>query len=360
MFSWQTTGLSFHDIDVGAHMLKLIKYFYKPLSALFILIFVLCGEANAARPFIIDTDVGVDDVIAILYLLQRPDINIKAITIASTGNAHCVPALRNTLGLLKLMKRTDIPVDCGPLKPLGGQHHFPPSVLEESDTLAGAAKLLPQINQDSQQKGVELLIDTIQKSRQPVTILAIGPLTNIAAALQQAPDIKNRIQAIYIMGGAVNVPGNLNDAGVKMNNKTAEWNIYLDPIAASIVLNQSIPIILVPLDVTNTVRVDMTFYDNLKKNHRTPAANFVYTLFKNNMKMITDKQWYFWDPLSAVIASDESIATFKFQPLTVSLSPETQSGRTVIDKTAGQNIRIADSIDQKRFKDLLINQLNKP
>lgn len=340
-------------------MVKLINYILKRLSALFLLLIMFCGEAGAARPFIIDTDVGVDDVIAILYLLQRPDINIKAITIASTGNAHCVPALRNMLGILKMMNRSNIPVDCGPLKPFSGQHAFPPNVLEESDTLAGAAKLLPQINQDSQMKGVDLLVDTIQKSRQPVTILAIGPLTNIAAALQQAPEIKNHIQAIYIMGGAVNVPGNLSEAGVKMSNKTAEWNFYIDPIAASIVMNQSIPIMLIPLDVTNTASIDMTFYNRLKKNHSTPAANFVYTLLTNNMKMLTDKRWYFWDPLSAVIASDESVAAFKFQPISVSLMPESHSGRTAINKETGQNIRVAESIDQQRFRDLLINTLNK-
>src|SRR5262245_39994485 len=234
-----------------------LKHVTKLVFTTFFLFMALCGAANAARPFIIDTDVGVDDIIAIIYLLQQPNIHVKAITIASTGNAHCLPALRNTLGLLKLMNRTDIPADCGRLTPLDGQHQFPKSVLEESDTLAGAAKLLPEVNATSKQKGVDLMINTIRKSRQPVTILAIGPLTNIAEALQKAPDIKNRILAIYIMGGAVHVPGNLSDVGVKMSNSTAEWNIYLDPLAADIVFKQSIPITLVPLDVTNKLPIDM-------------------------------------------------------------------------------------------------------
>lgn len=339
-------------------MQKYMNNIYKYVSALFLLLILSCSQANAAKPFIIDTDVGVDDAIAILYLLQKPDVQIKAITIASTGNAHCVPAFQNTLGLLKLVNRTNIPVDCGPAKTFGGKNTFPAAVMAEADTLSGAAKLLPKISQQPQQKGIELLIDTIQNSKQPVTILAIGPLTNIAAALQRAPDIKNHIQAIYIMGGAVNVPGNLSAFGVKTNKK-AEWNIYIDPIAASIVFNQNIPIVLVPLDVTNTVPIEMSFYTQLKKNHRSPAANFVYTLMKNNLKLLTEKQWYFWDPLSAAIASDESIATFKFQPLLVSLSPESQIGRTVIDTISGQNIRIAETVDQPRFENLLLNVLNK-
>jgi pyrimidine-specific ribonucleoside hydrolase len=303
--------------------------------------------------------VGVDDIIAIFYLLQRPDIDVKAITIASTGNAHCLPALRNVLGLLTLMKHNNIPVECGPLNPLNGQHHFPASVLEEADTLAGTAKLLPKVTATSQQKGVELLIETIQKSKEPVTILAIGPLTNIAEALQRAPKIKNNIKAIYILGGAINVPGNLSSVGIRHSNKTAEWNIYIDPIAAAIVLNQSIPIILVPLDATNSVPIDIDFYKKLKKNHRTPAANFVFTLLKKNLQIISAQQWYFWDPLSAVIASDESMVSFMTQPLRVVLAPESQSGRIVIDPVNGTNTRIVTHVNQKKFKETLLIGLNK-
>lgn len=325
---------------------------YIYVSALFILLISSCGCVNAATPFIIDTDVAVDDAIAILYLLQKPDVQVKAITIESTGNARCVPAFQNTLGLLKLVNRSNIPVDCGPAKTFAGHNTFPAAMRDEADMLSGVAKLLPPVSKQPDQKGIELLIDTIQKSKEPITILALGPLTNIAAALQRAPDIKNHIQAIYIMGGAVNVPGNC-------ANKKAEWNIYIDPIAASIVFNQSIPIILVPLDATNTVTLDMDFYNQLKKNHRAPAANFVFALMKNNIKLLTEKQWYFVDPLTAAIASDESIATFKFQPLLVSLSPESQAGRTVIDTNAGQNIRIADTVDESKFKKLLLSVLNK-
>jgi len=339
-------------------MHKLINNIKRRLVAAFLLCLILVGQVFAGRPVIIDTDVGVDDVIAILYLLQRPDINVKAITIASTGNAHCEPAMRNMLGLLKLVNQTNIPVDCGSKRPLSGQNVFPANIMEEADTLAGASKLLPKVNQGPKYKAVDLLIDTIQKSRQPITILAIGPLTNIASALQQSPEIKNRIQTLYIMGGAVNVPGNLNIAGNKINNRTAEWNMYIDPVAASIVFNQSIPITLVPLDITNKLTIDMSFYNQLKKKHNTPAANFVFTLLNQNLEMLTDNQWNFWDPLAAVIASDEEMATFDVMPLTVTLHPESQLGRTVIDARSGQNIRVAASINEKQVRDLLVDVLN--
>ncbi len=342
-------------------MFAMIKSLVRRLVPGLLVAALLSGTVQAVRPrpFIIDTDVGVDDVIAILYMLNRPDVDVKAITIASTGNAHCLPALRNTLALLKLMNREDIPADCGPLKPLAGDHRFPESVLNESDNLAGAAKFLPKVNASTQQRGVDLLIKTIQDSKRPVTILAIGPLTNIAQALKKAPEIKNHIQAVYIMGGAVSVPGNLNDAGVSMDNKTAEWNIYLDPLAASIVFNADIPVILVPLDVTNTVPVNMNFYHALKKNHRTLAANFAFRLFNDNLKMLKANQWYFWDPLSAVIASDESVAGFETKPLRVLLTPEIESGRTALDNRTGQNIRVAVKVDTNKFTGLLLEGLNR-
>ncbi|VVC77057.1 Pyrimidine-specific ribonucleoside hydrolase RihA [Aquicella siphonis] len=340
-------------------MLNRMVSWIKGVFTGFLLLTCMNATAHAARPFIIDTDAGVDDVIAIMYLLQRPDIHIKAITIASTGNAHCLPALRNMMGLLKLMNRTRIPVDCGRLSPLGGKHHFPQSVLDESDTLAGAASLLPKVDAISDLKAVDLMISTIKASRQPVTILAIGPLTNIAEALQKAPEIKNRIQAIYIMGGAVRVPGNLSDSGSVNQNVTAEWNIYLDPQAASMVFNQNIPIILVPLDASNKLPIAMDFYNMLKKRHHSEAAKFVYALLKRNMKFLQSNQWYFWDPLAAVIAADESIASFDMLPLKVALAPEIRSGTTMVDKSTGQNIRVAGEVDSARFKYLLVSTLNK-
>ncbi len=313
----------------------------------------------AQRPFIIDTDVGVDDVVAILYLLQYPQIQIQAITIESDGNAHCQPALNNTLGLLLMMKQPLIPVACGQEKPLSGNHHFPDKILEESDTLAGAAQLLPYSQLNSKFNAVDLMIKTIQNASAPVTILAIGPLTNIAQALQKAPQIKKKIRAIYIMGGAIQTIGNISAIDPKSDNLTAEWNIYIDPLAAQIVLSQKIPVVLVPLDITNQLPIDMNFYNAIKQRHKSPAANFVFVLLKNNINMIHKHYWYFWDPLAAVIASDDSIAHFKTQHIKVILSPEIKSGATVIDPKEKNKVYVVTQVDKKRFEIMLLHYLDK-
>lgn len=332
------------------------------LGFLLIILGIWTAEPSyAIKPFIIDTDVGVDDVIAILYLLQHPNIEVKAITIESDGNAHCNPARKNTLGLLRMIHNNAIPVACGQEKPLRGNHHFPEKVLEESDSLAGAAQLLPLPKQktNDQLAAVDLIIKTIHESSQPINILAIGPLTNIAQALQKSPEIKKNIHSIYIMGGALEVPGNIPIVDPTSKNYSAEWNIYIDPLAAKIVLSQKIPIVLVPLDITDQLPIDMEFYNTIKKYHQSPVADFVFTLLKNNINMIIEHGWYFWDPLAAVIASDESIAHFVTQPIKIILSPEKFAGKTIIDPHNGFKMRIVTKINKNRFKMMLLNNLNK-
>ncbi len=310
------------------------------------------------RKFIIDTDVGVDDAMAMLYLLKRPDITVLAITIASDGNAHCSPAFSNTLGLLSLLKIKNIPVACGPSFPMRGHRHFPKSVLLESDTLAGAAHLLPKNMQSASHDAVNLLVRTLHESTQPVSILAIGPLTNIAEALLKDPSIKNKISMIYLMGGAIDVSGNLKIVDPHLKNSVAEWNIYLDPMAAARVFQSGISITLVPLDLTQQMPVDENFYHQLQKTHDTAEANFVFELLEHNKEMLRNKQWYFWDPLAAVIASDESFTTFSKKLLIIKQEPESLVGATQIDNANGASIRVAEKINRSRFIKQFLKSLN--
>lgn len=311
----------------------------------------------AGRPFIIDTDMGVDDVIALLYLLKRHDIEIKAITIAANGSAHCGPALQNLHGLLKLTDKTHIPSACGPNQSLAGQHRYPNAVLNESHTLAGTATLLPRVKLVSSGDAVTLMVKTLSASSQPVTLLALGPLTNIALAFKKDSRINNKIQTIYIMGGAVHVPGNIPEVDKTINNAVAEWNIYIDPLAADSVFKQGVPLVLVSLDVTNQLPIDLSFYEQMKQYHKTSEADYVLALLNNNMSILKAHEWYFWDPLAAVIATDESIATFDTLPLRTILAPEEQSGATRVHPK-GSRIRVVKQVDAKQFKDKLLHYLN--
>ena len=312
--------------------------------------------ATAPKNFIIDTDVAADDVIAILYLLKQPNVHIEAITIESDGNAHCKPAFNNVKKVLQITHHETIPIACGQPTPLRGSHHFPEEVLKECDTLKGLMPENPEIK-IPKQSAEALMSSTLASAKKPVSILAIAPLTTIAQVLEKYPDLKHKISQIYIMGGAIKVAGNIKDVEPKSINETAEWNIYIDPYAAEKVFHSGVRITLVPLDITNTVLMDNDFYQAIKKNHRSPEANFIFEMLEHNKEMVFSHSWYFWDPMAAVLALHPELANFKTLLLSVKQSPEKLSGATIIDTTNGAKIRVALTIQRQLFKKHLISIL---
>jgi pyrimidine-specific ribonucleoside hydrolase len=187
--------------------------------------------------------------------------------------------------------------------------------------------------------------------------VAVGPLTNIAEALQKTPEISNNIKEIYIMGGAVEVEGNVGNSGVGIENKYAEWNIYVDPVAANVVFNSGIPIILVPLDATQDVPVTRNFYNTLDKNRNTPMSNLVYELLTANLDFVDSGGFQFWDSLTAAVYTDPGIAAFKDVQLVVVEDEGPESGRTKPD-SHGTKIKVTVGVNQKKFEQLFLTVLN--
>jgi inosine-uridine nucleoside N-ribohydrolase len=190
-------------------------------------------------------------------------------------------------------------------------------------------------------------------------IVASGPLTNIAEALTNSPDIVDNIEMIYIMGGAVKVGGNVGFSGVGIENQFAEWNIYVDPHAANLVFNSGAPITLVSLDATKDVPVTTRFYRTLEANRPTLEAGFIYDLLTANLSMIQSGGTQFWDELTAAIATDESLATFETFELQVVEEEGPESGYTKPTE-GGAKIRVAVSANAERFEGTFLNVLNIP
>lgn len=313
-------------------------------------------SADQPRQIVIDTDMAPDDWMAILYLLQRPDVHVEAITVTGTGEAHCEPGIRHALGLIALAGGDDIPVACGRETPLQGDHAFPTGVRDYVDNLFGLT--LPEsTSTPSGQTAVELLASVIGSSPEKITLLTLGPLTNVAEVLQGTPSLVGDIEMLYIMGGAIDVPGNIRGLVPESDNEVAEWNIYVDPHAASIVFDSGVPITLVPLDATNHVPVTSSFFKCAQKNHSTPEAGFVVELLAANSQSIESGGYYFWDPLAAAIMSDESLATFQTREIRVVEGEGPESGYT---KPADgvSSIRVAVSADGSRFEQLFLAVLN--
>jgi len=307
------------------------------------------------RPVVIDTDMAADDWLAILYLLNQPDVSIKAITVTGAGEAHCEPGVQHALGLIALAGRSGIPVACGRETPLQGDHAFPTAWREGVDNLQGLT--LPEGSNPATGTAVELLAAVIQASPEKIILLTLGPLTNVAEALQATPTLKDQLAAIVIMGGAVKVPGNVGASGVGIDNPVVEWNIYADPHAASLVFQSGAPITLVPLDATNQAPITMDFYNQLERSHVTPEAEFVYDVLTGQKDFIESGGYYFWDPLAAAILADESLAAIETMSLKVVEEEGLESGWTQPTKD-GTPMRVAVWADGQRFERIFLDALN--
>jgi inosine-uridine nucleoside N-ribohydrolase len=247
-------------------------------------------------------------------------------------------------------------VACGRETPLAGSHAFPAEWRVRADTLAGLA-LPANSGPAPADSAVRLLSATLQSAPQAVTIVALGPLTNLAEALQAEPALAGRIDRLYAMGGAFQVPGNVALSNAGIDNQIAEWNIYVDPHAASLLLSSGVPLTFVPLDATNQAPITQAFYDRLTRDRAAPPAEFVHRLLTLQLDQIQAGIWWFWDPLAAAIATDESLGTLVSQPVTVIEAEGPQSGATRLDG-AGSPARIATAADRARFEALFLDILN--
>ena len=167
---------------------------------------------ESPRPVILNVDMTREDMFATLFLLRHPNVDVKAITVAGTGEAHCGPGVANALALVRLSGEDDIPIACGRETPLKGDHACPDAWRASADRLYGLK--LPKGGEPSPLSAPQLIADILTDSQDKVSIVALGPLTNIAEALQTRAEITGKIDAIYVMGGAVGVDGNVGGSEV--------------------------------------------------------------------------------------------------------------------------------------------------
>jgi inosine-uridine nucleoside N-ribohydrolase len=265
------------------------------LSAFLFAVLVLLSPARLAaqaarraplpRAVIIDTDADPDDLVAIAFLLSRPDIHVEAITIEN-GMAHVPQGGKNVLRLLALAGRKDIPVFLGKEDPLSGDQEFPEEWRRTSDELPGITLPEPTRSADPR-SAVDYLLKRLSDAAHPVQVLTLGPLTNLAEVFSHTPRTARTGLQLVILGGAVRVSGNLGDGGAfQTNNVAAEWNIFVDPAAAKIVFASGAPIRLVPLDATQRVPVDMALFEQFKSRANSPLASFVAQVLATNRDQI--------------------------------------------------------------------------
>jgi len=283
------------------------------LSLIALLLSTWLLSQEAYKPQVIaDVDAGTDDLMALAYLLSSGEVDLKAVTVVH-GLAHVEQGAKNVIALLELAGRGDVPVYIGEARPLSGSAAFPDVWRKLSDELPGLH--LPRSTRSPERRSaVSYLAEQMRATPggRKLRILATGPLTNLARALDAVGAAPRAVESIVIMGGAISVPGNLGDGDVfKTDNKTAEWNFFVDPLAARRVFAAGVPIELVPLDATNSVPIDVGFVQNLRQRSTNSLGRFISQLLESEIDLIKQHSYYAWDPLAAVVINHPDVARFE-------------------------------------------------
>lgn len=301
-------------------------------------------------PLILDCDPGHDDSLAIIVALARPELDLLAVTTVA-GNAGLDATTRNALRVLTLAGRPDVPVAAGAAGPLLRGLHVASNVHGTSG-LAGAD--LPDPVFEPQPEGaIELIRSILEAADGPVTIAAVGPLTNIALLLRTHPELVDRIESIRIMGGAI-TEGN--------TTASAEFNIWQDPEAARIVLDCGRPITMMPLDVTHQALFGPAEFARLEALGTRTGAIFA-DLLRYFSRFHHER--YGWDgsPIHdavtvAHLAMPGLVRTVPYR-VDVETTSDLTRGRTVVDLHAltgrPPNVEVGVEIDRSQFVDLLVD-----
>ncbi len=193
----------------------------------------------STKPVILDVDPGHDDAVALMMACGSPDLDLLAVTTVA-GNVPLEKTTRNALRVLSLVGHTHVPVAAGAAAPLCRTLHTAEDIHGESG-LEGTE--IPEAGFASDKRGaVDLIADTLRASPQPVTLVPVGPLTNVARLLCEHPDLKGKIAHVSLMGGSI---------GLGNTTPAAEFNIFVDPEAAREVFCSGLPVTMTGLDVTH-------------------------------------------------------------------------------------------------------------
>ena len=192
---------------------------------------------------IIDTDPGTDDALALIIALSAPDLDVVALTTVG-GNARLAHTTRNALRLLAYMGRHEVPVYKGASRPMVGRFQYAYSVHGPGGM---TTRLPPTVLCPQATPAANYLVEAARGLRGELTLIVLGPLTNVARAIRREPEFTAWLKQVVVMGGTLETPGNV--------TPHAEFNFYNDPVAAEVVLSSGVPIRLVGLDVTSRVYV---------------------------------------------------------------------------------------------------------
>ncbi|MEV0716299.1 nucleoside hydrolase [Asanoa sp. NPDC050611] len=313
-------------------------------------------------PVIYDSDLDFDDASTLAYLCEEHKlrrVELRAVTVANNGFGHPDRTLRHARSVLEQCGLPHVPVAAGATG--AGVHPAPPELVTTienvlSDALGDRA-LPPYVAPGT---APDLIARTVRASARPVTVIATGPLTNVARALR-APGVARKIARTQIMGGALDVPGNLYGSALPGYDNSQEFNMWLDPVSARAVLRQARPgsIHLVPLDATASLPITPEYVARLAADQRAPGARITYRIVSHpEMAALIDLDiMYWWDAAAAVSAVHDGIVTTTRRVRVDVVQDGEQSGRTVRTPD-GALVHAALGADRGAFEQRFLDSLN--
>jgi purine nucleosidase/pyrimidine-specific ribonucleoside hydrolase len=316
-----------------------------------------------AFPLLIDTDPGIDDALAILLALRSPECSVEAITTVA-GNVRVERCTENVFRILERAGPVRWPeVAQGAAAPLARQLTVASHVhgddglgdLHQFNTPDGAPRYSRPEMRLVPFDGPDLILESVGRFPD-LTIVALGPLTNLALALQRDPRRMGRLGRLVVMGGAVAVPGNV--------TPVAEFNFYVDPEAAARVLGAGLPIELVPLDATTKAVLSWTRLRERLAECQDPVTRFIGDFTMKGFDFAERRGeggLTLHDPLAIGVALDPSLVTFDASHVDVECAGTLTRGMSVADRrpvpAAPPNCRVARSVDTQRFLSLFLDRL---
>ncbi len=297
---------------------------------------------------IIDTDGGVDDAMAIILAVRSPEVDLRAITTVA-GNTNVEQATRNVFTVLEIADATVPEVAIGAARPIIGPT-LDAGTVHGNDGLGGLDRFMnadgsprypaPE-SEASDRTAVEVLLDAARTYGRELTLISIGPLTNIALAVREDPQAMSSIGSMVTMGGATSVPGNV--------SPTAEFNIWADPEGAAIALDSMPHTTLVGLDVTHQVPLFRDFVAQRHADQPTKVTLFVRDCTEFYINFYRDNEGpdccYLHDPLAMAVAIDPTLVTCEALKVDVETRGEHTRGMVVGDRRSRRNRMPAQTIE---------------
>jgi purine nucleosidase len=340
-----------------------------PISIVLLAAHFLASGASPATPrrVIIDTDPGIDDAMAILLALNSPELKVEALTVVP-GNVDGKQGLENALKIVSLAERCDVAVAGGAEHPLN-QKLITAQFWHGKNGLAGV-ELPPSECKADAHFGPDLIIELVHKYPHELTLIPVGPLTNIALAVSKDPSIASLVHDIVIMGGSIS-GGNVNGA--------AEANIYNDPEAAQIVFNAGWMVTMIGSDVGERTLMTRKYLTELQASHG-PQSDFIAKLADFYLTR-SEKSGYpgaaMYDPLAVGTVIDPTLVTLKDMHVDVETKGEFTRGETVANRMGSNennvlhgdhyeiegvielkpNARVCLASDAERFVNLFVSRI---